>query len=1084
MNLISLALRRPVTILVAAVALVLLGLVALQRMPRDVFPDLGVPTIYVAQPFGGMDPAQMEGYLTNYYEYHFLYINGIEHVESKNIQGVALIKMQFHPGTDMSRAMAETVSYVNRSRAFMPPGTIPPFVMRFDAGSVAVGNLVFSSDDPTLQLKDLQDAALMRVRPLFATLPGVSAPPPFGGSPRALVVRADPDRLRAYDMSPDEIVKAIATGNTISPSGNVRIGDQMPMVPVSSIAPSVKELGSIAVRSDGTRTVFVRDVGTVEDSSDTQTGFALVNGRRTVYIPVTKRADASTLTVVGLVKDNLAKFQAALPPGVRVSYEFDQSPYVSRAIWGLGMEGALGAGLTGLMVLLFLRDWRSAVVVVLNIPLAVLAALTAMWATGQTVNLMTLGGLALAVGVLVDEATVTIENVHTHLARGSTPAVAALSATRETALPRLLAMLCILAVFIPAFFMEGAARNLFVPLALAVGFAMVASYLLSSTLVPILAVWMLRGTAAAHGGHPAGRPGLFDRARDRYGRAVAGVVRARWVVVPVYLLLAVGTVVLVGRSLGREIFPVVDAGQFTLRLRAPTGTRVEKTEEIARQTLDVVRREAGDGNVQLSMGFVGVQHGAYPVNTIHLWTSGPEEGVLQVQLKPGAVRLEDLKDRLRKLLPEAVPGVRYSFEPSDIVSRVMSFGSPTPVQVAVSGPDLAANRQFAGMLAGKLAEVPSLRDLQYEQSLDYPAIRVDPDRDRAGVLGVTVEQITRSLTAATSSSRYTSPNYWADPKSGVAYQVQVMVPEARMNSVEEVRNVPVATKMGHQVSLRQVADVTEGKILGEYDRYNMARTLTLTANVAGEDLGRAADRVDQAVAAAGPPPPKVSVAVRGQIAPMREMLGGLAAGLGVAVGVVFLMLAAYFQSFRLALAVVLTVPAVAAGVAVALRLTGTTLNIQSFIGAIMAIGVAVANAILLVTFAERARVEGGDTRRAAADGAAGRLRPILMTSFAMVAGMVPMAVGLGEGGDQTAPLGRAVIGGLVGATLATLVVLPAVFALLQRDGTRKTASIDPEDPNSPHFHRGGGAGGASAPSHAGGVNGQLTGSGAPVGANS
>ncbi|HEX8912224.1 MAG TPA: efflux RND transporter permease subunit, partial [Humisphaera sp.] len=910
---------------------------------------------------------------------HFLYINGIEHVESKSIQGVALIKLQFHPGTDMSRAMAETVSYVNRSRAFMPAGTIPPFIMRFDAGSVPVGNLVFTSDDPSLQLKDLQDAALMKVRPLFATLPGVSAPPPFGGSPRAIVIRVDPDKLRSLNMSPDEVVAAVGRGNAISPSGNVRVADKMPVVPINSLARTVADIEAIPVRMNGTQTVFVRDVGKAEDSADIQTGVAVVNGKRTVYIPVTKRADASTLGVVGLVKENLPKFQAALPPGVRVSYEFDQSPYVTRAIWGLTEEGALGAVLTGLVVLLFLRDWRSGLVVVLNIPLALLAAAAAMWATGQTVNVMTLGGLALAVGVLVDEATVTIENVHAHLARGESAPVAALAATRETALPRLLAMLCVLAVFIPTLFMQGVARSLFVPLALAVGFSMVASYLLSSTLVPVLAAWTIKGGLAHRVDR---RAGAFDRLRDTYARVAAGVVGARWVVLPVYLLLAGGLIYVAGGHLGREIFPVVDAGQFTLRVRAPAGTRLERTEQIARDVLATVGKEAGDGNVALTMGFVGVQPGAYPVNTIHLWTSGPEEAVLQVQLKPGAVRVEELKDRLRKRLPEALPGVRFSFEPSDIVSRVMSFGSPTPVQVAVTGPDLAADRQFATKVSEELAKVPSLRDLQFEQSLDYPAIKVDVDRERAGVLGINVDQIARALTAATSSSRYTAANYWADPKSGIGYQVQVQVPEQLMNSAEEVRNVTVGGRAGEPVAVRQVADVAEGTVLGQYDRYNMQRMLTLTANVAGEDLGRVADRVERAVAAAGAPPGKVAVAVRGQVTPMRDLQDSLVTGMGVAVAVIFLLLAANFQSFRVALAVVLMVPAVAAGTAVSLLLTGTTLNVQSFMGAIMAIGVAVANAILLVTFAERARAGGEPTARAAATGAAGRLRPILMTTTA------------------------------------------------------------------------------------------------------
>ncbi len=1041
MNLVSSALRRPVSVVVLVIATVLAGLVAIRRMPRDIFPDLGVPTIYVAQPYGGMDPAQMEGFITNYYEYHFLYINGIEHVESKNIQGVALIKLQFHPGTNLAAAMAETVAYVNRARAFMPTGTIPPFIMRFDAGSVPVGNLVFSSDDPSIQLKDLQDAALFKVRPLFATLPGVSAPPPFGGSPRTIVVRADPDRLRSYNMSPDEVVAAISKGNTISPSGNIRIGDSMPMVPINSIATGVKTLEDVPVRMAGTRTIFVRDIATVEDSSDIQTGFAMVNGRRTVYIPVTKRADASTLTVVALVKSNIARFQSVLPEKVKVSYEFDQSPYVTRAIAGLTYEGGLGAVLTGLMVLLFLRDWRSALVVVLNIPLSIAAALLALWISGQTVNIMTLGGLALAVGILVDEATVTIENVHTHLGRGAPLARAALDATSETTLPRLLAMLCILAVFIPALFMQGVAKSLFVPLSLAVGFSMIASYLLSSTLVPILAVWILRSHPPTHD-----EAGFFERLRRRYAGITESVVRLRWIVVMVYLLVAATVIVVVGRSLGREIFPIVDAGQFTLRVRAPSGTRIEKTEQVALQALDLIKREAGGAdNVAITMGFVGVQPGAYPVNVIHLWTSGSEEAVLQVQLKRGAARVERLKDTLREKLPKELPGVRFSFEPSDIVSRVMSFGSPTPVQVAVTGPDFAADRQYAQKLKDSLGSVSALRDLEFEQELDYPAVKVEFDRQRGGVMGVSTDQVARALAEATSSSRYTTANFWADPKTGVGYQVQVQIPEARMNSLEEIRNVPIASKQGQQLSLRQVASVTAGIVQGQYDRYNMQRMLTLNANVSGEDLGTVATRVDKAVAAAGELPPKVNVAIRGQIAPMRELFSGLTAGLGIAVLVIFLLLSANFQSLRLSLAVVLTVPAVIAGVVIALFVTRTTLNIQSFMGAIMAIGVAVANAILLVTFAERSRVGGLDARRAAVEGAASRLRPILMTSFAMVAGMIPMALGLGEGGEQTAPLGRAVIGGLIAATIATLLVLPAIFSVIQPDSARKTASIHPEE---------------------------------------
>src|SRR2546422_1388614 len=574
MNLVQPALRRPFTVMVAVIAGALGSILALRQMPRDIFPTLGIPTIYVAQPFGGMDPAQMEGYLTYYYEYHFLYITGIEHVESKSIQGASIIKLQFYPGTDMSQAMSETVAYVNRARAFMPPGTVPPFIMRFDAGSVPVGNLVFSSE--TRSVGEMQDAALNLVRPLFATLPGVSAPPPFGGSARSIVINVKPDRLRSYNMSPDEIVAAITAANIISPSGNMPIKRKYPMVPLNSVVKNIKDLESVPIRTGTYPAVFLRDIGEVRDASDIITSYALVNGRRTVYIPVTKRADASTLAVVNLVKQNMPKFQRVVPADVKVSYEFDQSPYVTRAIAGLTLEGALGALLTGLMVLLFLRDWRSALIVVINIPLALMGAVLGLWITKQTVNIMTLGGLALAIGILVDMSTVVIENIHTHLGRRKAVARAVVDSGHEVALPLLIAMLCVLAGFVPSFFIVGAAQALFLPLSLSVGFSMVASYLLSSTLVPILSVWVLRGHEQAAEGQPKAE-GQFARFQKRYAALAQRVVRVRWLVVVAYLLVAAVMIVFIGRQLGNEIFPKVDAGQLQLRLRAPTGTRVEGT---------------------------------------------------------------------------------------------------------------------------------------------------------------------------------------------------------------------------------------------------------------------------------------------------------------------------------------------------------------------------------------------------------------------------------------------------------------------------------------------------------------------------
>ena len=1042
MNLVQAALRRPFTVIVLVIAGVLGSALALDRMPRDIFPTLGIPTIYVAQPYGGMDPAQMEGFLTYYYEYHFLYITGLEHVESKSIQGAAIMKLQFYPGTDMNQAMAETVGYVNRARAFTPPGTVPPFITRFDAGSVPVGTLVFSSETRTVA--QLQDAALNIVRPLFATLPGVSAPPPFGGSARSIVVDVDPDRLRAYNMSPDEIVSAIGRANLISPSGNMNVDGLYPMVPLNSTVRNIKDLEAVPIRAGTFPTIFLRDVGVVRDATDIVTAVALVDGRRTVYIPVTKRADASTLSVVESVKTNLPLFQSALPEDVTVSYEFDQSPYVTRAIEGLAVEGALGALLAGIMVLLFLRSWRTALIVVVNIPLALMGALIALWLTGQTVNIMTLGGLALAIGILVDMSTVVVENVHTHLAGGKRIARAVVDSGREVALPLAIAMLCVLAVFVPAFFMVGAARAMFLPLSLAVGFAMVASWLLSSTLVPILSAWLLRdrepGAGEAHGDTG------FAGAQRAYAAFAGGAVRLRWLVAGAYLAACAAVIGLLGAGLGTEIFPEVEAGQLQVRLRAPTGTRVDGTEEIALQVLDIVEEEVGAENIAITLGFLGVHAPSYPINLIYLWNGGSEEGVLQVQLDAEAdIDTAALKERLRAIFAERLPDVSFSFEPSDIVSQVMSLGSPTPIEVAVSGPNLAANREFATRVRERLGQIPTLRDVQFGQSLDYPTLDVTVNRERAGIMGVEMSQVSRSLVAATSSSRFIVPNFWADPNSGVAYQIQVQIPQGDMDSVQALENVPVAYSDGQPVLLRNIASIAEGTAPGQYSRYNMQRMITVSANVEGIDLGAAASDVRAALAELGDPPPRVSVALRGQVVPMEQMLDGLGTGLLLAVVVIFLLLAANFQSLKLSLAVVSTAPAAIAGVVLALWLTGTTLNIQSFMGAIMAVGVAVANAILLVTFAERSRMAGAAADAAAVDGARTRLRPILMTSIAMIAGMLPIAIGIGEGGEQTAPLGRAVVGGLAAATLATLVALPAMFAIIQGRAHRRSASLDPDD---------------------------------------
>jgi multidrug efflux pump subunit AcrB len=1075
MSLISAALRRPLTVMVIILAIALgaflavgnsvcqqLGIPYPEGLPRgmevDIFPSLNLPVIYVCQPYGGMDPAQMEGFLTNYYEYHFLYISGIHHVESRNVQGMALMKLYFHPGTDMSQAMAETINYVNRSQAFMPPGTVSPFVMRFDTGSVPVGYLVLSSD--TRSIAEIQDLALFRVRPMFSTLPGVSAPPPFGGSARTVVVTLDPQRLQSYAMSPDEVITALVRGNSISPSGNIPVGDKFPIVPVNSVVRDVNQLGTIPIRT-GESPVYIRDVGTIQDGADAPAGYALANGRRAVYILATKRSDASTLSVINNIKAALPKMKDALGKegeGIDVRFEFDQSPYVTRAVSGVVTEGLLGAVLVGVMILLFLRDWRSALVVVLNIPLALMTSVLALWLTGQTINLMTLGGLALAIGILVDEATVAIENIHAHLQRGQPLAQAVLDGSAETSVPRLLAMLCILAVFVSSFFMQGAARSLFVPLSLSVGFAMLASYLLSSTFVPVLCIWLLKPSHGKEGGR---KLTFFDRLRGRYEKLLARFVGLRWTLVGVYLAGSLLLIVVAGMFLGRGIFPVVDAGQFRLRMRAPDGTHIARTEKYAEQALQLIDEEVGAKNVDLTLGYVGMIHSNFPVNAVYQWSRGPEEVILYVDLNDDlGLRDEDLKERLRKRLSAAMPEVRFSFEPSDIVNDVMSFGSPTPVEIAVSGPAFADDRAYAEKVRTELAGIPFLRDLQVGQSLDYPTIDVNVDREKAGLAGLTTTDVSRALVTATSSSRFVVPNYWADPKSGIAYQVQVEIPREILRTPDAVTTtgsaaalaqIPLKRTEHGQILVGDVATLTPGTMPGQYDRYNMRRQITLTANVSNTDLATVSREVARAVERAGAPPAGVQVEMRGQIPPMREMQSGLAIGLGLAVVAVFLLLTANFQSLRLALVTVSTTPAVIAGVALMLWLTATTLNIQSFIGSIMAIGVAMANAILLVTFAEQRRREGLTPSQAAVNSATNRLRAILMTSCAMIAGMFPMALGLGESGQQNAPLGRAVIGGLMAATAATLFVLPTVFAMVQARASGTSPSLDPRDIESSHY---------------------------------
>ena len=1046
MWLIRMALRRPIAILVAVIAIALGSILALTRMSVDIFPNLNFPVIYVAQPYGGMSPQQMEGYLVFYYEYHFLYINGIESVEDKSIQGNGLLKLTFYPDTNMSQALAETVSYVNRARSFMPPGTVAPFVIRFDAGTVPVGYVVFSSSTRTVG--EIQDLALNRVRPAFATLPGLTSPPPFGGNQRTIVVTVNPDRLRAYDLSPDAVAQAIDNGNVLQPAGNLRTGSLLRIVDSNSVTPNIKALDDLPIRTGSGPTVYLHDIGVVQDSTDIPTGYALVNGRRSVYIPVTKRAGASTVNVVKEVKDSLPYFRSLVPNDIKVSYEFDQSPYVTNALGAVAREGLLGAVLTGLVVLLFLGDWRSSLIVVTTIPFALLTSVLALWLTGQTINIMTLGGLALAVGILVDEGVVLIENIDNTLQRepGLPVARGVLNATQRTIVPRFLALVSIVAVFLPSFLMTGVTRSLFVPLSLAVAFAMAASFLLSSSFLPVMFLWIHRHIDRAHKVLIAGRWD-FDKLRDRWGAFLERRRGMRWPMLGGYVAAVLIIGLLLGPQLGEGLFPNIGQTQFRLRFDAPVGTRPEDTEQLVTRVLDEIGTAAGRGNIAISLGYIGTQGASYPINTVFLWTSGPHEAVINVALRPGAdINIPAFEEKLRHILPPEFPGCSFSFEPGDLVSQIMNFGAPTPVEIAVTGPSLSDTRAFSERLRNQLAGIRDLRDLRYEIPLSYPSVDVQINREMAGQLGVTVDQVARSLSEATYSSRFTTPNYWADPSTGVAYQVQIQYPQPDITSLAAIRNIPVMPRQSQHPLIGDLAKVGDGTIMGEYDRRNGLWMLTLSANTAGQDLGRVSKSIDAAIRRAGTPPRGTTVQVRGQIAPMHDTINNLSIGLGLAVLAIFLLLAANYESLRLAFVVLATAPATICGVILMLLITHTTLNIESYMGGIMAVGVGTANAILLVTFADEHRRSGASAFDAGIEGVKERMRPILMTSAAMIAGMIPMALAA----EVTAPLGRAVIGGLIAATLANLTALPFVFAVVQERAATASPSLDPDDPQSRH----------------------------------
>jgi multidrug efflux pump subunit AcrB len=1048
MNMIRFALKKPLTIMVAILAIAYFSFTAIRNINVDIFPKVELPVIYIAMPYGGLTPAYMDGFMANEFQKVLIFVSGVKGIDFKSVQGFTLMKLTFYPGTDMAQASGELSAQVSRAMGFLPPGAVPPQVVRFDGSSLPIGQLVFESAEKSIT--ELQTLALTKIRPMFVTIPGVTAPAPFGGNVRTMVVKVNPELMLSYGLSAEEVTTAIAKNNFPAPAGNIRIGDQNLMSPVNSMANGPEEFLNIPIRTGSGTNIFVKDIASVEDAADVTTGYAIINGKRSVYLPVIKKADASTLKVVENLKASIPKLKAALPEDVAIKYVFDQSGYIERSLENLIHEGLLGAILTGLMVFLFLGDSRGALIVVLTIPIAILSAVILLYMFGQTINVMTLSGLALAIGILVDEATVTIENIHQHFEMEKPKQRAILDALLEISIPKILILFCILAVLIPSFMMTGIPRDMFMPLSLAVAFAMIASFIASQTFVPILANWLMKPELFQHHKFSLHRKKLkrFEKFKRRYLILIRAGQQKTGGVTGLYALLVLIMVFAAGLTIGTDILPASNSGDIQVRMLAPEGSRLEKTEAYLERLTRIITEQMPEGSVKISSAFVGLQPSATAINPIFLFTSATHEAVLQLSIdqKKFDKSISGLKEQVRKEVGKQMPELKISFEPMELVEKIMSQGAMNPVQIKVAAGQLKGAEKFALKIEAGLKKIPFLRDVRIAEPVNYPSVQINVNREQAAQFGLTMDDVSKALTMATSSTRFTNKNLWIDPKSGLVFQVQVQVPEPEMQSLDKLRSLPLKSGQSRPV-LEDVATLQMVKLPAQVNRQGPNRYVTVLANVHQSDLGAASTAVQKVLKEVGEPPRGLVVSSEGLMQLLEETLSGLQTGLAVAIVVIFLMLTAYYQSFALSGLILSVVPAVIGGSLVMLLISGSTLNLQSYMGIIMSVGVSVSNAVLMINQAEMNRLKHGlPAKQAALLAASSRLRPIIMTTMAMIAGMVPMAIGMGEGGEQIAPLGQAVIGGLILSTLTALLVLPQLFVLIMKNKTRDSLSLDPDDP--------------------------------------
>lgn len=1050
MNIIRFALRKPIAIMVVVLAIAVFSYSTISKINVDIFPEVELPAMYIAMPYGGLSPAYMDGFMANEFQKVLLFVGGVKNIDFKSIQGLTLMKLTFYPGTNMSQAAGEVSTSVSRAMGFLPSGAVPPIVVRFDGSSLPVGQLIFESDQRSVN--EIQTMVLTRIRPMFVEIPGITAPAPFGGNIRSIVINVDPEAMQANRLSPEDITVAITKSSLPSPAGNIRIGDENLMAPLNSLAKSPEEFLNTPIKTGDNRTVYVRDVASVEDAADQTVGYALINGKRSVYLPIIKKADASTLDAVQNLKSALPMLKNQLPEDVDIRYEFDQSTYIERSLSNLIHEGILGAVFTGLIILLFLGDTRGALIVVMTIPIAVLSAVMVLYLFGQTINIMTLSGLALSIGILVDEATVTIENIHQHMEMRKGKQRAIVDALLEISTPKLLILFCILAVLTPAFVMTGLPRDMFMPLSMAVAFAMIASFLASQTFVPILANWMMKNKHHEVANTPRKRA-FFEKFRVNYSYRMRKYSKKSLSLFIMYVVVAGGVSALLLTVVGTDVMPVSNSGDFQLRIQAPQGSRLEITEKLVREITDDIKEQLPENGIIITSAFVGMHPAGSPINAIFLFTNASHEAVLQVSVDQEIYSgsMEDLKEKIRKVIAQNHPESQFNFEPTELTEKIMGQGAMTPIEVKVGARQVLEAHAHASKIEANLKNVPYLRDVRIVEPVAYPNLEIEVNRDLAGQFGLTMQDITRSIVTATSSTRFTDKNLWVDPKSGLVFQVQVQIPESIMSSEEKLRSLPLK-KGSIRPVLEDVATIRRITAPAQVNLKGPNRYVTVIANVYGKDLGTASRAVKNAIKDAGEPPRGTTIWTEGTLQLLDDTLGSLLAGLGVAIIAIFLMLSAYYQSFKVPLVILAVVPAVIAGSLIILFLTGSTLNLQSYMGIIMSIGVSVSNAVLLVNQAEFYRrnlaLKPANAARLAASS---RLRPVLMTATAMLAGMLPMAIGLGDGAEQVAPLGRAVIGGLIASTATILLLLPHFFSSLMSKTGNVSPSLDPDDEESKYY---------------------------------